>query len=90
MGDLVHAGLARWTVDQAGTVTKRSVNERSLAIGYTQAQLAAIDIMTDDGVPLERAATLALACDRTGDEPEAWARHFVKLRKAFRGDRGQS
>lgn len=81
---LVHGGRARWQVDRAGTVSPRSLNERLLAVGYTQEQLAAIDIMTDDDVPLDTAAELTLAASKNGDNAEAFARHFVKLRKAIR------
>lgn len=82
---LIHAGLATWQVDRSGTITKRAYNDRLLAIGYTHDQIAAIDIMTDDDVPLEKAAELALAATKKGESAEGFARHFVKLRKAFRG-----
>ena len=85
---LIHKGLAKWQVDCVGVVTERSYNSRAEAIGYTQEQIAAIDIMTDDDVPLERAAQYALAATKNGQNAEEAARHFVKLRKAFRGERG--
>lgn len=83
---MAHPGQARWKVDIEGVVSARSYNERVAAIGYTQEQMAAIDIMTDDGVPLEKAAALALGATKNGQNAEAAARHFVKLRKAFRGE----
>ena len=88
MAEAVHGGLARWSVNAAGVVSARSENERLLAIGYDQAQIAAIDIMIDDRVPLERAAQLAIAAKQQGRDPEAFARHFVELRKAYRGNDG--
>ena len=84
--ELVHAGRAKWKVDSAGLVSERSYNERLVAIGYDQAQIAAIDILTDDDVPTERAGELVIAAKRAGKDPEAFARHFVRLRKAYRGN----
>jgi hypothetical protein len=46
---------------------------------------AAYDILTDDGIAPEKAAEIATAAWRQGKDPEAFARHFVKLRKAFNG-----
>jgi len=81
-----HAGRAEWQIDRAGTISRRSLNERLLALGYTQQQLAAIDIMTDDDVPLKDAGEFALAATKNGDNAEEFARHFVKLRKVVRGE----
>jgi hypothetical protein len=53
-------------------------------VAASPAVSAAYDIMTGDGVPPERAAQLAVGAGRDGRDPEAWARHFVKLRKSLR------
>ncbi|HXJ27483.1 MAG TPA: hypothetical protein VNH17_17350 [Streptosporangiaceae bacterium] len=45
---------------------------------------AAMDIMTADRVPADRAAELCWAAHRSGRDPEAFARHFVELRRAIR------
>ena len=42
----------------------------------------AMDIMTAAGLPVDRAASYALAAEMDGKDPVAWAKHFVKLRKA--------
>ena len=59
-------------------------------IGVSPEVSAAYDIMTDDGVPPEQAAELAVTSGRlwsdgaTSRSPEQFARHFVKLRKHMR------
>ncbi len=58
--------------------------ERMKALGASDAVIAAFDIMLDDGVPMERAATFAVEAERQGKDPEAFARHFVNLRKVAR------
>jgi hypothetical protein len=54
-------------------------------IEISAAVSAAMDILLDDRVPEERAAALAVAAERSGRDPEAFARHFVELRQAWRG-----
>ena len=44
----------------------------------------AYDLMAADGVPAQTAADMATAAERGGKDPEAFARHFVKLRQAAR------
>jgi hypothetical protein len=46
----------------------------------------ALDVMLADGVPADRAAGLAVAAAQDGRDPIAFARHFVKLRRAVRAD----
>lgn len=58
--------------------------EQLKALGVSDAVSAAYDILTDDGMPPERAAQLSVAAERDGQDPEAAARHIVKLRKALR------
>ena len=45
---------------------------------------AGMDILMDDGMPAEDAAKLCLGAVRIGQDPEAFARHCVKLRRAVR------
>jgi hypothetical protein len=47
----------------------------------------AMDVLLADGMPEDRCAELLLASHGNGDDVEAFARHFVKLRKAMRGER---
>jgi hypothetical protein len=61
-----------------------SYYEQVKALGVPDDVVAAVDIMVDDGVPVQTAATFAVAAHRRDGNAEAWARHFVKLRKAAR------
>lgn len=42
------------------------------------------DIMTADRVPAETAAKMAVAAERDGRDPVAFAEHYVKMRKVLR------
>ena len=42
----------------------------------------AFDLMAADGVPAQTAADMAMAAERAGKDPVAFARHFIKLRHA--------
>ena len=44
----------------------------------------AMDILRADRVPDDRIGQFVLACIADGRDPEAAARHFVKLRQALR------
>jgi hypothetical protein len=61
-----------------------SPEEALRAVGVSAAVSAAYDLLTDDGVPPERAAELAVYAEQRGQDPEAFARHFLKLRRAIR------
>jgi hypothetical protein len=45
---------------------------------------AALDLLVDDGMPVERAAELVVAAHKDGRDAEAFARHVLKLRRALR------
>lgn len=45
---------------------------------------SALDILCDDGMDMEKAAEMSVAAWRSGRDPEEFARHLVKLRKAAR------
>lgn len=45
---------------------------------------AAMDLLTDDGFPIGEAAKLLVAAEMDGKNPEHFARHFLRLRRAFR------
>jgi len=47
----------------------------------------AYDIMVADRVPSETAAEMAVAAERDGRDPVAFAEHFVKVRREFRAAR---
>lgn len=65
-------------------MTEPSYHERALATGAPPAVIAALDILVDDGLSPEKAAEVAFAAHRAGKDAEAFARHFVKLRRAIR------
>ena len=44
------------------------------------------DLLLADRVPEQRAANLILAALKSGRDPRATAEHFIKLRKAYRGE----
>jgi hypothetical protein len=59
--------------------------DRLRATGASDAVIAAVDILVDDGYPVDRAAQMAVAAERDGKDPEVFARHFVVLRGALHG-----
>jgi hypothetical protein len=65
-----------FVVDGAGTVRDAGAIDDQL--------VTAVEIMTADRMPLQRAADLAAASRRLGRDPEADARHLVRLREAYR------
>ena len=44
----------------------------------------AVDILTGAGVSLDKAASLALTAMGDGRDPVAWARKYIRLRRAAR------
>lgn len=48
--------------------------------------MPAFDVLLADRVPAEKAADIVAACVRDGKDPLAFAKHFVTLRKATRGE----
>lgn len=56
-------------------------------MGVSASASAAYDLLTDDGVAADKAAELVIAADRNGDDPEAFARHVLKLSRAVRQER---
>ena len=53
-------------------------------LAFSEAVSRAYDIMTADQVPAQRAADMAVAAERGGKDPVAFAEHFVKLRESLR------
>ncbi len=66
--------LRLFLVDSAGTITEHRVSH---------AVNAAVDMLTDDGYPLDKAMELMLSAEANGHDPEALARHVIKLRGAL-------
>lgn len=62
----------------------QSPYEQMKALGASDAVIAAYDILADDGMSPEQAATMVVTAERSGRDPVAFARHTVKLRKALR------
>lgn len=75
---------ARWAVDSQGQVTERSYYDRALATGATPDVIAGVDLLEDDGMSTEKAVEMMAAAHRSGRDAEAFARHLIKLRKAWR------
>lgn len=48
----------------------------------------ACDILTGAGLPLDKAASLALTAGMDGGDPVAWARKYVRLRRVARDLKG--
>ena len=71
-------------VDGSGRAEVRTPHEAVLDMGVSAAASAAYDILTDDDVPPVEAWKLALGAERNGQNAEAFARHFVKLRRTLR------
>lgn len=65
-------------------MSEQSPYEQMKATGASDAVIAALDILVDDGMPAQKAADMAVAAERSGRDPEAFARHVIKLRKAMR------
>lgn len=59
-----------------------SEHEELRALGVSPSVSAAYDLLTDAGVPAERAAQLAATAERLGKDAEAFARHYLALRRA--------
>jgi hypothetical protein len=74
----------RFAVAPSGVIDVLSIEDNVALMGVSPAVSAAYDLMVDDGYPPEKAAKLAMDAERSGRDPEAWARHFIKLRKAWR------
>lgn len=73
-GEDVSEDLPQWAVDKA---RQTLANNSALSRG--------MDLLHADGMPDDRAAELLLACVGDGRDPEAFAQHLLKLRRAFRG-----
>lgn len=69
---------------QHAAETRPSPEEELRAMGVSASVSAAYDLLTDDGVPPEQAATMAVGAERSGRDAETFARHYLKLRKAAR------
>jgi hypothetical protein len=55
----------------------------------SEAVSRAYDIMVADRVPIRTAADMAVAAERDGKDPVAFAEHFVRLRKTLRAREGK-
>lgn len=49
-----------------------------------------LDLLLADGMPDDKAAQLMLACVAEGRDPEQFARHVIKLRRAIRRPSGST
>jgi sirohydrochlorin ferrochelatase len=75
-----------FAVASDGAATEMSAHQRLEHIGVSPAVSAAYDLLADDGMPPEDAARMAVAAERGGRDPEAFARHLRKLRRAWRDE----
>jgi hypothetical protein len=60
-------------------ISGKSESEIIAAMGVSPSISAAYDILVDNGVPSDSAALMAAVAQENGKDPEAFARHFVKL-----------
>jgi hypothetical protein len=67
-----------------GSAEELSTEERLRLMGISPSASAAYDLLADDGMPPEKAAEMVAAAHRSGRDPEAFARHLTRLRKAWR------
>ncbi len=56
------------------------------AMRLAEKHVDALDVLLDDGVALEKAVAYVVAALNLNKDPMEQAKHFVKLRKAFRGE----
>ena len=63
-----------------------AVNAKGTAVSldFSDAVSEAFDIMHADGLSHEKAAELAVAAEKSGRDPVAFARHFVEVRQGLR------
>lgn len=76
--------IRSFAVSGSGEAEVLSPYEHEALMGVTPSMSAAYDLMTDDGVPPQKAADMAVAAERSGRDPEEFARRFVRLRREFR------
>lgn len=76
--------IRSFAVDGSGVASVLSVADHVALIGASPAVSAAYDLLTDDGMPPDKAADLAVTAERSGRDPEAFARHMVKVRRSLR------
>jgi len=67
-----------------GEAKAMSPEERLSHMGVSPQLSAGYDLLTDDGYPPEKAAELLAEAERMGKDPEAFAQHMIKLRRALR------
>jgi len=67
----------------AGTeIVAMSIEEACAHMGVSPQVSAAYDILADSGIPPDEAAILAIGAERNEMDPEAFARHFIELRRS--------
>jgi hypothetical protein len=71
----VEYALRLFMVDPNGVVTEGRLSH---------AVNAGVDILDDDGMSIEKTLPLLVAAEADGRDPEAFARHLLKLRRALR------
>lgn len=76
-----------FAVRRDGMTSILSEEDHVRLMGVSAEASAAFDILADDGYPAEEAWKLILTAERSGKDPEVFARHFLKLRKALREHR---
>jgi hypothetical protein len=72
-------------VDRAGIATEANPEEVLRHMGISPQLSAAYDICEDAGFDMEQATPLLAAAEKDGQNPEEFARHICKLRRAARG-----
>lgn len=65
-------------------MSEKSTEERLAAMGVSPALSAGYDVLADADLATDERVKLLVAAERNGDDPEAFARHLVKLIRAAR------
>lgn len=73
-----------FAVAATGQTEALSHEQHLRLMGVSPALSAAVDLLVDDNYPMEGAVRMCKAAEDGGQDPEAWARHFLKLRRTLR------
>lgn len=75
----------RFAVSPAGAAWELTSYQATVDhMGVPPDVVAGLDLLVDDGMPVDKAADLVVAAHRDGRDAEAFARHLLRLRRAAR------
>ncbi len=74
-----------FAVGRDGVAVRLVGVEASVSLmGISPSLSAGYDLLADDGMDPDRIASLLMAAEKQGKDPETFARHMLKLRRAAR------